>query len=318
MLSFFEKTGKMALGSRLRMLSDRITEESMQIYALYDVGLKPKWFPVFYTLTLSSSQAVTDIAKEIGHSHPSVVRIIREMAKEGIVNEKKDRNDKRKNLIELTSQGKQLAQKITQQYEDVTDALDQIMGQTQHNLWNAMDEFEYLLDQKSLFARVLEQKKLKEANKVKIVSYLPEHQSAFRQLNEEWISTYFKMEEADYQALDHPNEYILDKGGIILVALYKEEVVGVCALIPMADPTYDFELAKMAVSPSARGKGIGWLLGQAIINRAKELGAKTLYLESNTRLEPAISLYQKLGFEKVGGRPTPYQRCNIQMELKLS
>ena len=318
MLTFFEKTGKMALGSRLRILSDRITEESMSIYDLYDVGLKPKWFPVFYTLTSSDPQAVTDLAREIGHSHPSVVKIIREMSREGIVKEKKDRRDGRKNLIELTPKGKQLAQKITQQYEDVTDALDQILERTQHNLWNAIDEFEYLLDQKSLFARVLEQKKLNERKKVKIVPYTPEHQSAFRQLNEEWISTYFKMEEADYQALEHPNKYILTKGGVILVALYEGEVVGVCALIPMQDPAYDFELAKMAVSPNVRGKGIGWLLGQAIIHKAKELGAKALYLESNTRLEPAISLYRKLGFEKVGGRPTPYTRCNIQMELKLS
>ena len=76
MLTFFEKTGKMALGSRLRILSDRITEESMSIYDLYDVGLKPKWFPVFYTLTSSDPQAVTDLAREIGHSHPSVVRTL--------------------------------------------------------------------------------------------------------------------------------------------------------------------------------------------------------------------------------------------------
>lgn len=318
MYSFFEKTGKMALGSRLRMLSDRITEESVKIYDLYDVGLKPKWFPVFYTLTLSDSQSVTAIAKEIGHSHPSVVKIIREMAREGIIAEKKDRKDGRKNIIVLTAKGKQLAYKITRQYEDVTDALDHTLEKTQHNLWKAMDEFEYLLNQKSLFARVLEQKKTKESEQVKIVPYAPAHQAAFRQLNEAWISTYFKMEKADYQALEHPKEYILDKGGIILVALYENEVAGVCALIPMQDITYDFELAKMAVSPEARGKGIGWLLGQAIISKAKELGAKTLYLESNTRLEPAINLYQKLGFEKVSGHPTPYERCNIQMELKLT
>jgi hypothetical protein len=34
-------------------------------------------------------------------------------------------------------------------------------------------------------------------------------------------------------------------------------------------------------------------------------------------LTPAISLYGKLGFKKIVGPPTPYQRCNIQMELAL-
>ncbi|HTN37770.1 MAG TPA: GNAT family N-acetyltransferase, partial [Arachidicoccus sp.] len=103
----------------------------------------------------------------------------------------------------------------------------------------------------------------------------------------------------------------------IQVALYNNEPVGVCALIRMDDPDYDYELAKMAVSPSAQGKNIGWLLGQAAINTAKGLGASNIYLESNTLLKPAINLYQKLGFKKIIARATPYERCNIQMELKL-
>ena len=111
--------------------------------------------------------------------------------------------------------------------------------------------------------------------------------------------------------------YKLDKGGKILVALYKDEPVGVCALIKMNDPDYDYELAKMAVSPKAQGKSIGWLLGEAIKKTAKELGASKIYLESNTSLAPAINLYYKLGFQKITGRPTPYQRANIQMELNL-
>ena len=99
--------------------------------------------------------------------------------------------------------------------------------------------------------------------------------------------------------------------------MYKDEPLGVCALIKMNDPEYDYEMAKMAVSPKAQGKSLGSLLGNAVIDSAKELGASKLYLESNTILKPAINLYHKLGFEKITGRQTPYQRCNIQMELKL-
>ncbi len=85
----------------------------------------------------------------------------------------------------------------------------------------------------------------------------------------------------------------------------------------MEHPEYDFELAKMAVSPKAQGKGIGWLLGKGIVEKAKSLNAKKIYLESNTILNPAITLYHKLGFKKVTGLITPYERCNIQMELKI-
>jgi hypothetical protein len=66
------------------------------------------------------------------------------------------------------------------------------------------------------------------------------------------------MEETDYKALDHPDTYIIDKGGYILVALYNQAPLGVCALIKMNDSEYDYELSKMAVSPAAQGKKIGW------------------------------------------------------------
>ncbi len=196
-------------------------------------------------------------------------------------------------------------------------AVENLIKESNHNLWVALEEWEFLLNEKSLFKRVSDQKKLRESKAVTIVSYELKYQEAFKQLNEQWISTYFKMEEADYKALDNPESYILKNGGKIFVALYKDEPVGVCALIKMEDEEYDFELAKMAVSPKIQGKSIGWLLGQTIVNAAKDMGASKLYLESNTILKPAINLYHKLGFRKVVGRTTPYERCNIQMELNL-
>ncbi len=125
------------------------------------------------------------------------------------------------------------------------------------------------------------------------------------------------MEASDYKALDDPQKYILDDGGEIMVALMGGKVVGVCALIRMDDPDFDFELAKMAVSPAAQGKGIGWLLGKAVLEKAREFGGRNVYLESNSRLTPAIQLYEKLGFKKVENRKTPYARCNIQMAVEL-
>jgi GNAT superfamily N-acetyltransferase len=152
---------------------------------------------------------------------------------------------------------------------------------------------------------------------IEIVNYESAYKEIFRDLNVEWISAYFKMEASDYIALDNADSYILQNGGHILVALLNKEPVGVCALIKMDDPIYDFELAKMAVAPKAQGKKIGWLIGEAIKNKARLIGAKTLYLESNTILTPAISLYRKLGFTEVFGHNTSYERCNIQMELVL-
>lgn len=314
---FYNQVGNVALGSRLRMLSERITEDAKQIYSLYGVNLKPKWFPVFYVLSQSKGNSITEIANIIGHSHPSVSKIVREMAKEAIVMEKNDKNDGRKNIIQLTKKGQEIAVKIKDQYLDVNLAIDEALAQTQHNLWKALDEFEFLLDQKSLLKRVQDQKKNREMKDVSIIPYESKYRSDFKKLNEDWITKYFKMEDSDHKALDHPKEYILDRGGYIFVALYKEVPVGVCALLKMDHPDYDYELGKMAVSDQAKGKGIGWLLGKAVVDKARSLNARNVYLESNTKLTPAITLYHKLGFKKVAGPISPYERCNIQMELKF-
>jgi len=317
-MDFYNNAGKMALGSRLRRLSEQITEDAGQVYKMYNVSLQPKWFPVFHALSQGQDKTITAIAEEIGHSHPSVSTIIKEMIKQGIVVEKKDKLDGRKTVVALSKKGKEVVNTIAPQYVDVTNAIEEALSQTRYDLWKAIEEWEFLLNQKSLLRRVQEQKKLRESRDVQIVDYKPDYQQAFRDLNEQWISKYFKMEAADHKALDNPQQNIIDKGGHILVALYNNEPVGVCALMKMDDPVYEYELAKMAVSPKAQGKSIGWLLGKAIIEKARSLGAKKLYLESNTILEPAINLYHKLGFQKVIGHATPYERCNIQMELMIN
>ncbi|GAA3993621.1 bifunctional helix-turn-helix transcriptional regulator/GNAT family N-acetyltransferase [Mucilaginibacter dorajii] len=314
-MNFFNKTGKMAIGSRLRMLTEMITEDAANIYKLYNTDMQPKWFPVFYVLSQGEAKTITDIAKEIRHSHPSVSKIAREMVKHGLVIEKKDNTDGRRNMVSLSAKGLTIAQNMGDQYTDVNLAIEQLMSQTRNDLWKAIEEWEFLLEQKSLLNRVREQKKERESTNVKIVDYIPKYKQAFRDLNTEWISKWFKMEEADYKALDNPEGYILNKGGYILVALYNNQPAGVCALIKMDDPDYEYEMAKMAVSPAVQGKNIGFLLGNAIVEKARLLGAKKIYLESNTILKPAINLYHKLGFNKVAARTSPYERSNIQMEL---
>lgn len=150
---------------------------------------------------------------------------------------------------------------------------------------------------------------------VSLIDYSPDYAQDFKQLNEAWIKRYFVMEKGDYKALDHPDEYIIEPGGYIVMALLNNEVVGTCALIKMSDGGY--ELAKMAVDDKAQGYGIGLKICEYLINKARSLGAHRLYLESNTKLVPAINLYHKVGFVEIPIVGAGYDRVDIQMELIL-
>ncbi|MFN7117800.1 MAG: GNAT family N-acetyltransferase [Saprospiraceae bacterium] len=315
MQDFYTQTGKMALGSRLRRLSDTITEAAAKVYQLYEVDLQPKWFPVFYALSQQDKSSVTEIAHYIGQSHVSVSTIAKEMQKAGLIKLRKSKADARVSELQLTDKGKALLPKIEKQYLDVTAAVEELFSQMHHDLWKGIDEMEFLLNEKHFFNRVRDQRKLRESREVEIIDYKPKYHADFKKLNYEWIEKYFKVEETDRQSLEHPDKKILQPGGHIFLARYNKEIVGTCALIKMDENC--FELAKMAVTEKAQGKHIGWLLGQAVIAKAKALGATKLYLESNTKLEPALRLYQKLGFQRIVGKPSPYERSNIQMELIL-
>src|SRR5258708_34961017 len=146
-MDFYQLTGKMALGSRLRRLSEQMTEQAAGIYDLYQVDLQPKWFPVFYSLSSTEETSITDIAREIGHTHPSVCQIIREMATKGYVIEKKGEADGRKNFVLLSPAGQQMRHKMQAQVDDVTTAIGKAMKETHHDLWKAIAEWELLLGQ---------------------------------------------------------------------------------------------------------------------------------------------------------------------------
>jgi GNAT superfamily N-acetyltransferase len=142
--------------------------------------------------------------------------------------------------------------------------------------------------------------------------------TAFRTLNEEWITRYFTLEKKDQETLGHPGKMILEKGGHIFMAYLGHQAVGCVALIPIGDGVY--ELSKMAVSPELRGLGLGRRLLQHAIAQAKLIGAKSLFLGSNAKLASAVHLYESVGFRHVPPEkipPMPYTRANVFMEMPL-
>jgi DNA-binding MarR family transcriptional regulator/N-acetylglutamate synthase-like GNAT family acetyltransferase len=314
-MDFYSLSGKMALGSRLRRLADSLASDAGNIYELYGVNIDPKWFPVFYMLSHKKEASITDIAKDIGHTHPSVSNIVKEMAKGNIVTVCKSKADSRVTIVKLSAKGKKLSLKAEEQYLDVAKAIEQLQNQIGIDLFQAVEKTEIQLEHRSFYDRVRTERKHRESENIEIIEYSSKYRSDFAELNIEWIKQYWKMEDADYSALNNPEDHILKPGGFLYLARYKGEIVGTCALLNKGNAVY--ELAKMAVRSNAKGKGIGFLLGETVIHKAMKVKAKKVYLESNTILKPAISLYTKLGFKKSQGISSPYERCNIQMELML-
>lgn len=155
-------------------------------------------------------------------------------------------------------------------------------------------------------------------NSIEILQYNAAYATYFHDLNIEWLQTYFYVEAYDKEVLSNPEAYIISKGGHIFFAKTENGIVGTVALMPTNNDGI-FELTKMTVAPSERGKKVGQYLLYYCINYAKEtLQVPMLILYSNTKLENAIYIYRKFGFIQVPMETnSPYRRSDIKMELSF-
>ncbi|MGV6846703.1 MAG: GNAT family N-acetyltransferase [Lutibacter sp.] len=154
-------------------------------------------------------------------------------------------------------------------------------------------------------------------NKIEVFSFEDKYAEEFKNLNVEWLHKYFEIEPHDIEMLSDAKSYIIDKGGEILFVKYNNQIVGTVALIKINNN--EAELAKMAVTEKFKGLKIGNLLMKKVIETAKQMRFKTLILESNKKLKPAIHLYRKYGFVEIEtDKNSPYKRANIRMVKLLN
>jgi len=151
---------------------------------------------------------------------------------------------------------------------------------------------------------------------IELILYEDQYAAIFKSLNLEWLDKYNLTESHDLEVLDDPRGTILNNGGIIYLAKAGDEIVGSAALIK--EPNDVYELAKMAVTPAWRGKGISRLLIEKCLETARSWNAKKIMLYSNSQLQTALKLYEKYGFRHVPVENAPFLTADVKMELIIS
>ncbi len=151
---------------------------------------------------------------------------------------------------------------------------------------------------------------------VQIIDYQSVHFERWKTINEAWITNAYFMEEIDHLHCSQPEASILAGGGFILLAQMGGEIAGTAGLLK--DDEHTYELIKMAVDTRFRGHGIGIKLCEAAIEKAREAGAKLLYLFSNKKgSATAIQIYRDLGFVEVPLDRQDFARADIRMEMRF-
>ncbi len=316
-MDYLKDLNELALGSRLKRLSDTIMREVTILYQKSGIDFEPSLMPVFNYLSNNKEAGITQIATSLSISQPAVSQFISTLTKKGYVKLSIDKIDTRKRNLQLTNKGRSLLIQLKPIWEVIAAEVKVMVIESEPNLLDALNKFETNFIKMNFNERVLNKINPEGSEVVKIAEYRDKYKDAIRRLNYEWLEKYFTVEPIDVRSLSNPQKEIIDKGGYVCFAVMGEEVAGTASLLKVKNNVY--ELGKMAVTEKYQGKKIGQKLMEHCIEKARGLKSKKVILYSNSKLAAAINLYFKNGFRVIPMEESvPYKRSNIKMELLLN
>ena len=108
--------------------------------------------------------------------------------------------------------------------------------------------------------------------------------------------------------------YYFSKSGWFAVIDKENEIIGSYGIFKINKKTC--ELRKMYLLNNYQGQGLGKLMMEDALKKARELGYSEIVLETNKLLDKAISLYGKYGFAQY--KPSHLSdRCDFAMRKVL-
>lgn len=99
-----------------------------------------------------------------------------------------------------------------------------------------------------------------------------------------------------------------------IIAKQDEEILGFAGILTIID---EANIMNIVTKKDKRNLGIGSLLLQSLLKISKEKNLKSITLEVNEKNIPAINLYEKFNFKKVGTRKKYYNNTDTAIIMTL-
>jgi ribosomal protein S18 acetylase RimI-like enzyme len=310
---FLHQQGELALGSRFKAVSESLYAIANAAYRANGMAFDAHWFPVLRYLQVKGPASVTEIASAIGQSHPAVSQLAAKLRTAGWITRRTDRSDARRGVLELAGEAERKLDAMGPLWCAIRRGAAAAASRGKGSLLDTLAAFEAEIANGRIADDIAAQHERLRKAPVEIRPYQPQWASHFERINAEWLRRHFSVEAVDQAMFADPQMHVLDPGGAILFALIDGEVIGTCALLKEAPGVY--ELSKMGVETGYRGSGVGRRLMDAAIAEFQRRRGKTLFLESNSTLKPALAMYESAGFvHQQAPKPgSHYARSDVYM-----
>jgi len=149
--------GPLALGSRLKRLSDALLQEGAKIYEESGIRFQARWFPVYVYLYRRGPTSITGLARGLGVSHSGINKVANELIEAKLAAPYRDRSDKRKRVLALTSLGREKFSEVEPVWQDISLAMQSAVDEAGGDFLVSLGRLEHSLNRKGFHDRFCDQ-----------------------------------------------------------------------------------------------------------------------------------------------------------------
>ncbi len=311
--------GTLGFTYRTRRLTDRIMEAGRRYYDAAGLPLEPNWHILLLYLDEHGTVAVTEAASALKVSHPAVIEMARRMEANGLISTSADPSDGRRRVLALSVEARRRMPEFKAAWSAFADELGAIIEQTAGgDALSCLTTIESLLDGQELDTRVearmtrgsTDARPARATVEVALRPAAEADRAAVLHIARELVRTADTYAyEADISDDELWRYWCPVGSGAGFVAEHEGQVVGIFVIRPnQPGPGAHVANASFAVRADVRGLGLGRRMGQAALERAKELGytAMQFNIVVSTNVH-AVRLWRSLGFRIVGTVPDGFR-----------
>lgn len=153
-MDLVHELGELALATRLKRLSERLSNDVSKIYKESEVDFEAKWFLILSLLQKEKLMAITEIADSLQLSHPAIVQFVQELTQKKLIKTVVDKNDGRKRMVSLTLNGKKTMERIAPILTSIKAENKRWIEGASANILCILTELEQALDEQSMYQRI--------------------------------------------------------------------------------------------------------------------------------------------------------------------
>ena len=153
-MDLVNELGELALATRLKRLSERLSQDVSKIYSESDVDFEAKYYLILELLHRQKLLGITEISESLQLSHPAVVQFVDQLLNRKLIKVSQDKKDARRRLVSLSTGGKKLLQQIAPVLKVIKEENRKWINEASYDVLEILSELENALDKKSMYQRV--------------------------------------------------------------------------------------------------------------------------------------------------------------------